>query len=67
MNVRVIEIDGTYAVTVNGEVVAAGLSDAQAWREADRAPEISPRASESASQHPSVSLRAGSLVAAKER
>jgi len=26
-------IDGTYAVTVNGEVVAAGLlSDAAAWR-----------------------------------
>jgi hypothetical protein len=36
MKVKVIEIDGAYAVSVNGEVVAAGLSNAQAWREADR-------------------------------
>ena len=29
--------DGTYAVTVNGEVVAAGLlTNADAWREAER-------------------------------
>jgi len=29
--------DGTYAVTVNGEVVAAGLlTKAAAWREAER-------------------------------
>ena len=29
--------DGTYAVTVNGEVVAAGLmTNAAAWREAER-------------------------------
>jgi hypothetical protein len=29
--------DGTYTVTVNGEVVAAGLlSNAAAWREAER-------------------------------
>jgi hypothetical protein len=29
--------DGTYAVTVNGEVVAAGLlTTAAAWREAER-------------------------------
>ena len=29
--------DGTYAITVNGEVVAAGLlTNAAAWREAER-------------------------------
>lgn len=28
--------DGTYAVTVNGEVVAAGLTNGAAWREAER-------------------------------
>ena len=28
--------DGTYAITVNGAVVAAGLTNGAAWREADR-------------------------------
>jgi hypothetical protein len=28
--------DGTYAVTVNGQIVAAGLTNGAAWREAER-------------------------------